>query len=147
MLTASQPHVDLGLVQQIQDRHSWSTRGRSAGATTLTNLTSRPSVTLEAITRSDSAAFESAGRYILRLVTSCITGRRPQTPAGSTLQRAFNGVHADGQSTSRRPGPRSANRHNDQPMRCCSHDQLEFPSDQGRITTSPNRSWCNSPLM
>ena len=89
-------------VQQIQDRHSWFTRGRSAGAAAPTILSSRPSATSEAITRSDSAAVESAGRYMMRLVTSCITGRRPQTPAGATLQRAFNGVHADGQSTSRR---------------------------------------------
>ena len=86
-------------MQPIQDRHSWFTRGRSAGATAPTILSSRPSATSEAITRSDSAAFESAGRCMMRLVTSCITGKRPQTPAGATLQRAFNGVHADGQST------------------------------------------------
>ena len=73
-------------VQQIQDRHSWFTRGRSAGATAPTILSSRPSATLEAITRTDSAAYESAGRYMTRLVTTCITGRRPQTPAGATCR-------------------------------------------------------------
>ena len=144
---------DQCLVQQVQDRHSWFTRGRSEGATAPNILSSRPSATLEAINRSDSAAFESAGRYMMRLVTSCITTRRPQNPAGATLRRAFNKVHADGHSTSRRPGPRAANRreestlHKDLPLRFCSHDQLEFPSDQARITTSPNRSWSNSPLM
>ena len=59
---------------------------RSAGATAPTILSSRPSATLEAITRSDSADFESAGRYMMRLVTSCITRRRPQTPAGATCR-------------------------------------------------------------
>ena len=98
-------------------------------------------------------SFESTGRFIMRLVTSCITGRHPRTPAGATLLRSFNGVHADGQSTSRRPGPCAANRrvesilHKDLPLRFCSHDQLEFPSDRGRITTSPIHSWCNSPPM
>ena len=146
-------HIPQCLVLQISDRHSWFTRGRSAGATVPTILSSRPSATLKAITRSDSVAYESAGRYTMRLVTSCITGRRSRTPAGATLQRAFRGVQADGQSTSRRPAPRAANRreestlHKDLPLRFCSHDQLEFPSDRGRITTSPNHSRCNSPLM
>ena len=72
---------DQCLVQQIQDRHSWFTR---FGVRTI--LSSRPSATLEAITRSDSADFESAGRYMMRLVTSCITGRRPHTPAGATCR-------------------------------------------------------------
>ena len=62
------------------------------GATAPAILSSRPSATLEAITRSDSAACESAGRYTMRLVTSCITGRRPRTPCGShfteSLQRS-----------------------------------------------------------
>ena len=98
-------------------------------------------------------SFESTGRFIMRLVTLCITERHPQTLAGATLPRAFNGVHADGQSTSRRPGPRAVNRREESildkhlPLRSCSHDQLEFPSDRGRITTSPIHSWCNSPPM
>ena len=107
----------------------------------------------ETITRADSTAFESTRRFMMRLVASCITERHPRTSAGATLLRAFNGVHADGQSTSRRPWPRAANRreesilHKDLPLRFCSHEQLEFPSDRGRITTSPIHSWCNSSPM
>ena len=105
--------------------HSCFTRGRSAGATAPI-LSSRSSATLGAITRTVTVAFESAGRYTMRLVTSCITGRRPRTPAGAILQRAFRGVHADGQPTSRRPGPRAGNRreestlHKDLPLQFCS---------------------------
>ena len=58
----------------------------------------RPSATLEAIKRSDTAAFEIAGRCMMRLVPSSITRRSPRTPTGATLLTAFSVVHADGPS-------------------------------------------------
>ena len=76
------------LVQQVQERDSWLTRGRNTDATAPMILSSRPSATLEVINRPDSAACEITGRFMMRLVTSCITGRHPRAPAGATLLRA-----------------------------------------------------------
>ena len=83
---------------------------RNTGATAPMILSSRPSATLGAITRTDSAAFEGAGRFKIHLVASCNMVRHPLTSVGDTLLRAFSGVHVDGQSTARRPVPRAANR-------------------------------------
>ena len=93
------------LVQQVQERDSWLTRGRSTGATAPKILSSRLSATLEAITRADSAAFEIAGQHTMRLVTSCITVRHPRTPAGATLLRALSICGLTSSLPRGRPGP------------------------------------------
>ena len=49
------------LVQQVQERDSWLTRGRSAGATAPMILSSRPSATLEANTRADQQLLRAQG--------------------------------------------------------------------------------------
>ena len=43
----------------------------------------------------------------MRFVTSCITGRSPQTFAGATLLRAFSVVHSDGPTWASRSQPQS----------------------------------------
>ena len=88
MLLSNGSQQNQCLVQQVQERDSWLTSGRNTGATAPMVLSSRPSATLEAINRPDSAVFEITGRFMMRLVTSCITGRRPRALAGATLPRA-----------------------------------------------------------
>ena len=86
-------------------RDSCLTRGRSTGATGAKILSSRLSATFEAITRADSAAFESAGQHTMRLLTSCSTGRHPRTPARATLLRALSICGLTSSLPRGRPGP------------------------------------------
>ena len=95
-------------------------------------LPRRPFLSHHSFKRSGTAAFEIAGRCMMRLVTSCIKGRSPRTSAGATLLRAFSVVRAYGQSTSWSTWVSPANcrvesnLHKNQTQRFCTLGQLEF---------------------
>ena len=76
---------DQCLVQQIQDRHSWFTPF-GVRARLHKRFFPRDPQRLEKSSLVQIQQILSAGRYMMRLVTSCITGRRPQTPAGATCR-------------------------------------------------------------
>ena len=119
---------------------------RSADATASTILTSRSSATFDGFQK-----FEITGRFMMLLVSSCTTGKSPQSSAGATCREPSALCMLTASQPHARPRPHAAKRkvestlHKNHPPRFCSHEQIEFPSDRGRLATSSSRTWCGSP--
>ena len=112
-------------------------------------LTTRP---VPCTTNPGSPQLVYAGRYMMRLVTSCITGRRPQTPAGATCREpstecmlTVSQPHVDlglAQPIGERSPPYTR-------IYLCEFALMTNLSfrvfEEESQHTSSNRSWCNLP--